>query len=51
VTGEDIMSARGLAPGPEVGKLKARLDELVLEGKIEPKREAVLRYLEDHPDL
>jgi poly(A) polymerase len=51
VTGEDIMSARGLEPGPEVGKLKARLDELVLEGKIEPKRDAVLRYLEAHPDL
>ncbi|MDQ6918633.1 MAG: CCA tRNA nucleotidyltransferase [Candidatus Dormibacteraeota bacterium] len=51
VTGEDIMRARGLAPGPEVGKLKARLDELVLEGKIEPKRDAVLRYLEAHPDL
>jgi len=51
VTGEEIMRARGLRPGPEVGKLKARLDELVLEGKIEPRREAVLRYLEAHPDL
>jgi poly(A) polymerase len=51
VTGEDIMRARGLKPGPEVGKLKARLDELVLEGEIEPKREAVLRYLEANPDL
>jgi len=51
VTGEDIMRVRRLEPGPEVGKLKARLDELVLEGKIEPKHEAVLRYLEAHPDL
>jgi poly(A) polymerase len=51
VTGEDIMKARGLEPGPEVGKLKARLDELVLEGKIEPKRDAALRYLEAHTDL
>ena len=51
VTGEDIMRARGLKPGPEVGKLKARLDELVLEGAIEPQRKAVLRYLEAHPDL
>ena len=51
VTGEDIMKVRGLQPGPEVGKLKARLDELVLEGRIEPKRDAVLRYLEAHPDL
>ena len=51
VTGEDIMKARVLPPGPEVGRLKARLDELVQEGVIEPRREAVLRYLETHPDL
>jgi poly(A) polymerase len=51
VTGEDIMRARGLAPGPEVGRIKARLDELVLEGEIDPGRDAVLAYLEEHPDL
>ena len=51
VTGQDVMRVRGLEPGPEVGRLKARLDELVLEGAIEPGREAVLRYLEEHPDL
>lgn len=51
VSGRDIMRVRGLPPGPEVGRLKARLDELVLEGEVEPGKEAVLRYLEDHPDL
>ena len=51
VSGEDLMRARGLAPGPEVGRLKARLDELVMEGEIEPSRAAVLRYLEAHPEL
>jgi len=51
ISGRDIMRARGLQPGPEVGRLKARLDELVLEGEVEPGREAVLRYLEAHPDL
>ncbi len=51
VSGEDLMRARGLPPGPEVGRLKARLDELVLEGEIEPSRAAVLRYLEAHPEL
>ena len=51
VTGRDIMRVRGLPPGPEIGRLKARLDELVLEGEVEPEREAVLRYLEDHPNL
>ena len=51
VSGEDLMRARGLPPGPEVGRLKARLDELVLEGEIEPSRTSVLRYLEAHPEL
>ncbi len=51
VSGEDLMRARGLPPGPEVGRLKTRLDELVLEGEIEPSRAAVLRYLEAHPEL
>jgi poly(A) polymerase len=51
VTGEDIMKVQGLPPGPEVGRLKARLDELVQEGTIEPNRDAVLRYLEAHPEL
>ena len=51
VSGEDLMRARGLPPGPEVGRLKARLDELVMEGVIEPSRTAVLSYLEAHPEL
>ena len=51
VSGEDIMRARGLPPGPEVGRLKSRLDELVLEGSVEPSREAVLEYLRSHPEL
>ncbi|TMC14861.1 MAG: HD domain-containing protein [Chloroflexi bacterium] len=51
VTGEDLMRERGLPPGPEIGRLKSRLDELVLEGAIEPSREAVLEYLRSHPEL
>jgi poly(A) polymerase len=50
-SGEDIMRARHLAPGPEVGRIKERLTELVLDGEIEPTREAVLAYLASHPDL
>ena len=45
------MSALHLAPGPEVGRVKGRLTELVLDGEIEPTREAVLAYLASHPDL
>lgn len=51
VDGQDIMRVRGIPPGPEVGRIKERLAELVIDGQIEPSREAVLRYLEAHPEL
>jgi hypothetical protein len=51
VDGEDIMRVRRIRPGPEVGRIKQRLTELVMDGVIDPIREAVLAYLEAHPDL
>ena len=51
IHGEDIMRERGLPPGPEVGRIKERLGELIMDGEIEPAREAVLAYLRSHPDL
>jgi poly(A) polymerase len=51
LTGSDIMAVRGIGPGPEVGRLKARLEELVLEGSLPPEREALLEYLRQHQDL
>ena len=51
IDGEDIMRVRGLAPGPEVGRIKDRLGELIMDGEIEPTREAVLAYLQSHSDL
>jgi poly(A) polymerase len=51
VDGEDIMRVRRIPPGPEVGRIKERLTELVMDGDIEPSREAVIAYLESHPDL
>jgi hypothetical protein len=51
IDGEDIMRERRLAPGPEVGRIKERLGELIMDGEIEPTREAVLAYLRSHPDL
>jgi poly(A) polymerase len=50
IDGEDIMRERGLAPGPEVGRIKERLGELIMDGEIEPTRQAVLAYLRAHPD-
>jgi poly(A) polymerase len=51
VDGQDIMRVRRIRPGPEVGRIKQRLSELVMDGAIEPSRDAVLAYLESHPDL
>jgi poly(A) polymerase len=51
VDGADIMRERGISAGPEVGRIKARLAELVLDGEIAPEREAVLDYLRSHPEL
>ena len=51
VTGGDIMSVRGIGPGQEVGRIKQRLQELVIDGEIPPTREAVLEHLAAHPDL
>ncbi len=51
VDGDDIMRIRKLAAGREVGRIKARLTELVLDGEIPAEREAVLEYLRAHPDL
>jgi poly(A) polymerase len=48
VSGRDIMSIRGLPPGPEVGRIKAHLHELVLDGSLPPDREALLAYLRSH---
>jgi poly(A) polymerase len=51
LTGRDIMEVRGLSPGPEVGRIKAQLEELVLDGTLPPDREALLAHLRDHPTL
>ncbi|MGH7764076.1 MAG: CCA tRNA nucleotidyltransferase [Candidatus Dormibacteraceae bacterium] len=51
ILGEDVMRVRAVGPGPEVGRVKRRLEELVLDGEIAPTREAAIEYLETHPDL
>jgi poly(A) polymerase len=51
ITGEDVMRARGIGPGPEVGRIKKRLEELVIDGDVAPTRDAVLEHLANHPDV
>jgi len=51
VSGRDVMRLRGLPPGPEVGRIKAALEELVLDGTLPPDRDALMTYLREHPAL
>jgi poly(A) polymerase len=51
VTGEDVMRVRGIGPGPEVGRIKKRIEELVIDGELSPTREAALDYLASNPGL
>lgn len=51
VLGEDVMRIRGIGPGPDVGRIKRRLEELVIDGEIAPTREAAAAYLAAHPEL
>jgi len=51
ITGEEIMRARGIGPGPEVGRIKQKLEELVIDGEIQPEKQAVINYLSEHSDL
>ncbi len=51
ITGEDVMRVRGIAPGPEVGRIKKRLEELVIDGEVAPTREAVLDHLASNRGL
>jgi poly(A) polymerase len=51
ISGEDVMRIRGIRPGPEVGRIKQKLEELVIDGEIPPDREAVIDYLATHPQL
>jgi len=51
ITGEEIMRARGIGQGPEVGRIKQKLEELVIDGEIQPEKQAVINYLSEHTDL
>jgi len=50
VSGADLMGELALEPGPAVGRIKAKLEELVLEGEVDPSRDAVLDYVRRHRD-
>lgn len=45
ISGEDIMKALNLPPGPEVGKIKKAIEEAILEGKIPNERDAAYEFM------
>lgn len=45
ISGEDIMKALNLPPGPEVGKIKKQIEEAILEGKIPNERDAAFEFM------
>lgn len=51
ITGDEIMRIRGIKAGPEVGRVKRKLEELVIDGEIAPDRDAITNYLSAHPNL
>ncbi len=51
ISGEEIMRIRDIPPGPEVGRVKQKLEELVIDGEIAPERQALIDYLSAHPEL
>jgi poly(A) polymerase len=51
ITGEEIMRALGIGPGPEVGRIKQKLEELVIDGELPPERQVLIDYLSEHPNL
>ncbi len=45
ISGEDIMKALNLPPGPQVGIIKKQIEEAILEGVIENDRDAAFKYM------
>lgn len=47
VRGEEIMAVCNITPGPLVGKIKAALEDAILEGRVPNEHDAVLAYLHE----
>ncbi|MEX0680570.1 MAG: HD domain-containing protein [Balneolales bacterium] len=50
VDGNEIMKICGLAPGPEIGRIKSAIEDAILEGTISNTRKGALEYLQTIKD-
>lgn len=50
LSGQEIMRAFGLAPGPELGRLKKLAAQAVVDGELENEPGAILNWLKAQPD-
>jgi poly(A) polymerase len=51
LTGDDLMARTGRPSGPWIKRVKAALEDAIIDGALEPDPEAAWRYLESHPEL
>jgi poly(A) polymerase len=51
LTGDDLMAKTGRPAGPWIKRVKAALEDAVVDGALEPNANAAWRYLEAHPEL
>ena len=51
LTGEDLMARTGRPAGPWIKRVKAALEDAIIDGTLAPDAQAAWRYLEAHPEL
>jgi poly(A) polymerase len=51
LSGEDLMARTGRPAGPWIKRVKAALEDAIIEGALEPDPQSAWRYLEAHPEL
>jgi poly(A) polymerase len=51
LTGEELMARTGRPPGPWIKRVKAALEDAIIDGTLQPDGEAAWRYLDGHPEL
>jgi len=51
LTGDELMARTGRPPGPWIKRVKAALEDAMVDGLLAPDPEAAWRFVEDHPEL